>query len=429
MGLGVLLLFLLLCISLSIGDENPSPLIPQIPPNGSPVPLFDPSLAPSPVSPFFNISSGPKLSGKCTLNFSSVDPLITTTATDCLDSFAPYLANVICCPQLDAILSILIGQSSLQSGGNLSLDPAHADHCLSDLQLLLSSRGSQKNLKGICDLSSGNLTGGECAVRNADQLERLVDGEKVLEACRRVDSVNECCSRVCQNEIEKAAMTISGGNDSGLAGCRKVVVRWISGRLEPGPAKKMLRQISNCNVNGVCPLVFPDTQKVAQHCAHPIRNTSKCCTELDAYVAVLAKQSFITNLQALDCAAILAVKLQGRNVTENVYGVCGVSLKDFSIQVGTQESGCLLPSMPSDVTLDPVSGVSFTCDLNDNIAAPWATSLLSSSASSSCSNKSSVNLPALPAATSMLNGVGKTTSKISFLASLFLMVLQVLLQA
>ena len=35
------------------------------------------------------------------------------------------------------------------------------------------------------------------------------------------------------------------------------------------------------------------------------------------------------------------------------------------------EYGCLLPSLPSDATYDNTSGVSFICDLNDNIAAPW----------------------------------------------------------
>jgi hypothetical protein len=35
------------------------------------------------------------------------------------------------------------------------------------------------------------------------------------------------------------------------------------------------------------------------------------------------------------------------------------------------ESGCLLPSLPSDATFDRSSGISFICDLNDNIPAPW----------------------------------------------------------
>jgi hypothetical protein len=37
--------------------------------------------------------------------------------------------------------------------------------------------------------------------------------------------------------------------------------------------------------------------------------------------------------------------------------------------------------MPSDASLDRVSGISFTCDLNDNIAAPWPSSMQAPSSS------------------------------------------------
>jgi hypothetical protein len=42
-------------------------------------------------------------------------------------------------------------------------------------------------------------------------------------------------------------------------------------------------------------------------------------------------------------------------------------------------SGCLLRAIPSDVIEDKSSGISFTCDLNDNIAAPWPSSSSQSS--------------------------------------------------
>jgi len=38
------------------------------------------------------------------------------------------------------------------------------------------------------------------------------------------------------------------------------------------------------------------------------------------------------------------------------------------------ESGCLLPSLPSNAVFDGTSGIGFICDLNDNIVAPWPTS-------------------------------------------------------
>lgn len=37
-------------------------------------------------------------------------------------------------------------------------------------------------------------------------------------------------------------------------------------------------------------------------------------------------------------------------------------------------AGCLLRSQPADVVFDNATGYSFTCDLNDNIGAPWPSS-------------------------------------------------------
>uniref|UniRef100_M1BD12 Uncharacterized GPI-anchored protein n=1 Tax=Solanum tuberosum TaxID=4113 RepID=M1BD12_SOLTU len=64
--------------------------------------------------------------------------------------------------------------------------------------------------------------------------------------------------------------------------------------------------------------------------------------------------------------------------------------------VAPEVSGCLLPSLPSDAVLDQSSGISFVCDLNDNIPAPWPS--LSHLPVSSC-NKT-MKIPALPAAAS-----------------------------
>ena len=82
----------------------------------------------------------------------------------------------------------------------------------------------------------------------------------------------------------------------------------------------------------VCPLSFPDTSKVAKECRGTVKNLTVCCEEMDSYVSHLQKQSFITNLQALDCASFLSEKLQMMNVSTNVYSSCQISLKDFSLQ-------------------------------------------------------------------------------------------------
>ncbi|XP_010923892.2 uncharacterized GPI-anchored protein At1g61900 isoform X1 [Elaeis guineensis] len=412
----------------SVPIEEKEVMMPDTSPNSSPQP-FVPLLAPSPMTPFFN-NSTPKLSGRCTLNFSAVDSLISTTAVDCLASFAPFLANVVCCPQFQATLVILIGQSS-KNTGMLALDSTHANYCLSDFQQILESRGASNNLQKICSIHPLNLTEGSCPVNDINNFESAVDSSRLLAACGKVDAVNECCSQICQNAILEAARKIAlrdGGltsmdipnnlpeHSSRIDGCRSIVLRWLSSRLDPLSAKHVLRRISNCNVNEACPLDFPDTTKVAKFCGNRIKNHTACCSSMDNYVAHLQKQSFITNLQALDCAALLGLKLQKMNVATNIYSFCQITLKDFSLQVGSQESGCLLPSLPSDATFDPSSGISFTCDLNDNIAAPWPSA--SRPPTSSC-NKS-VNLPALPAATSAHIGENGMDMKLPLFIALLL---------
>lgn len=82
----------------------------------------------------------------------------------------------------------------------------------------------------------------------------------------------------------------------------------------------------------VCPLAFPDTRHVSKKCANLINNHTVCCSAIENYMSHLQNQSFITNLQALNCAASLGMKLQRENVTTNVYNLCHVSLKQFSVQ-------------------------------------------------------------------------------------------------
>lgn len=82
----------------------------------------------------------------------------------------------------------------------------------------------------------------------------------------------------------------------------------------------------------VCPLVFPDMRHVTKGCGNEISNQTACCTAMESYVSHLQKQSFITNLQALDCATSLGMKLRKSNITSDVYGLCHISLRDFSLQ-------------------------------------------------------------------------------------------------
>ncbi|KAJ0591218.1 putative uncharacterized GPI-anchored protein-lke [Helianthus annuus] len=354
-----------------------------------------PILAPSPLMPFTNVSV-PKLSGKCPLNFSNVESVITTTAIDCWGSLAPYLANVVCCPQLDATINILLGQSS----GTLTLnDDTLAKYCLSDITQLLEAQGSYNQLLELCSINHTNLTRASCPlVEDLTQIENILNKSKVFESCKRIDPVKECRHRECENAITDAAINMASKNysvpEDMIDDCKKIVLRWLASKLEPSDASKVLRGISSCKINKVCPLVFPDTKNVSKACGNTNNNRTTCCDTLERYITKLQDQSFITNLQAISCASSFAASLKKANVSINVYDICRVKLKDFSLQ----DSGCLFPSLPFDVTYDQSSGIDFKCDLNDNVAAPWPLSPHSSS-------NPSTELPALPKATSDQNGL------------------------
>ncbi|KAL3627500.1 hypothetical protein CASFOL_028863 [Castilleja foliolosa] len=396
--------------SSSLEVRRADELLPYTSPTGAPLP-FLPLIAPSPLTPFTN-STIPRLSGQCVLNFTAISSMMSLTSTNCMAEFAPLLANVVCCPQVEATLVIIMGQSSKHTN-MLALNSSIASHCLSDFEQILVGQGANNNLSKICSVRSSNLTEGSCPVSDVAEFESMVDTSSLLAACGKIDSVNECCEQVCQNAILDASkklaqkdynlMSVDGGShelsdhSNRVNDCKSIVLRWLGSKLELSRAKEVLRGLSNCRINKVCPLNFPSITRITNGCGAGKSNQTACCSSVESYVSHLQRQSFVTNLQALNCAALLGVKLRKANITENVYNQCHISLKDFSLQVGTQESGCLLPSLPSDVVFDKSAGVSFLCDLNDNIPAPWpATSQLPTS---SC-NKTAVKIPALPAAAS-----------------------------
>ena len=82
----------------------------------------------------------------------------------------------------------------------------------------------------------------------------------------------------------------------------------------------------------VCPLDLPDMKNVTKECGNAISNQTACCNAVESYVSHLQEQSLITTLQALNCAALLGTKLQKANVSHNVYNLCQINLKDFSLQ-------------------------------------------------------------------------------------------------
>ncbi|KAL7213517.1 hypothetical protein ACSBR2_016111 [Camellia fascicularis] len=394
--------------SSEIMDKKTDALSPEMSPSAAPQPYF-PLLAPSPLAPFTN-NTVPKLSGLCMLNFAAVESMMSMTSIDCIAVFAPFLANVICCPQLKATLVVLIGQSSKDTN-LLALNNTLANHCLLDFEQILVGQGASDNLQQICSIRPSNLTAASCPVNDVNEFKSTVDFSMFLAACEKIDTVNECCDQICQNAISEAARKLAlkaydllGMDESHaffdhstrVIDCEVIVHRWLASKLDLSHAKDVLRGLFNCNVNKVCPLVFPNMSNVSKGCGNGITNQTACCNAMESYVSRLQKQSFINNLQAINCVASLGMKLQKANITENVYNLCRISLKDLSLQ----EYGCLLPSLPSDVIFDTSSGVTFMCDLNDNIPAPWPSGF---QIPSLC-NKT-VKIPALPAATSGQSGL------------------------
>nr|XP_043620049.1 uncharacterized GPI-anchored protein At1g61900-like [Erigeron canadensis] len=392
-----------------------------------------PLIAPSPLMPYINVGV-PILSGKCPLNFSNAENVLTTTAIDCWGSLAPYLANVVCCPQLDATIKILVGQYSVSSG-TLGINETHAKDCLADISQILEAQGSNENLLKICKIHPSSITRASCPVVNVTEIEKTINIPKIIKSCEKIDPVEECRHKVCQSSIMDAAVKIASKNldmpdmvgasipNVRLAmidDCKKIVLRWLASKLDPTSASLALRGISSCRVNKVCPLVFPDVRNVSKECGNIVGNQKACCEAMGSYITLLQEQSFITNLQAFTCAASLGANLQKANVTANLYDICRIKLKDFSLQVGSQDSGCLFPSLPIDVIYDESSGIGFKCDLNDNVAAPWPSANAYSPAPST---DISTELPALPKAASDQRGLRSTL----FISTLLIVILFLIL--
>ncbi|EMS46609.1 hypothetical protein TRIUR3_34936 [Triticum urartu] len=82
-------------------------------------------------------------------------------------------------PPLQATLTILIGQSSKQTG-SLALDPTLANYCLSDVQQLLMSQGASDDLHSICSVHLSNATEGSCPVSTVDAFESVAGRSTLL---------------------------------------------------------------------------------------------------------------------------------------------------------------------------------------------------------------------------------------------------------
>lgn len=218
-----------------------------------------------PMYPTFPTRYEPVLTGKCPVDFtqSEISNILDKTASDCTGPLAALVGNVICCPQFSSLIHIFQGFFSMKSD-NLVLPNAVANHCFTDIISILSSRGANSTIPTLCSIKSSNLTGGSCPVKDDSTFEKTVNASKLIEACRTVDPLKECCRPICQPAIMEAALQISGGqmminNNENMAGevnhkdylndCKGVVYSYLSKKLSSEAANTAFRILSACKVN------------------------------------------------------------------------------------------------------------------------------------------------------------------------------------
>ncbi|GAV73537.1 hypothetical protein CFOL_v3_17021 [Cephalotus follicularis] len=394
------------------------------------IPHYPPGEAFPPMYPSFPTTYEPNLTGRCPVNFSALSSSMDRTASDCSQPLAALVGDVICCPQLASLLHIFRGYYSISSD-KLVLQNTVANDCFSDIISILASRGANSTIPAICSVTPSNLTGGSCPVNDIKKFEKTVNTSRLLEACSTVDPLKECCRPICQPAIMEAALQISGtqltinenknivtdpNHIDTLNDCKGIVYSYLSRKLSTDAANTAFRIISACKVNKVCPLDFKQPSEVIKACCNVAAPSPSCCSSLNAYIAGLQKQMLITNKQAIICATLFGSILRRSGVMTNIYELCDVDLKDFSIQAAYGQQGCLLRSLPADVVFDNSTGFSFTCDLTDNIAAPWPSSS-SMSSLSLCAPE--MSLPALPTSENFKNP-GCRGCVLEFLVPIFL---------
>ncbi|XP_024376662.1 uncharacterized GPI-anchored protein At1g61900 [Physcomitrium patens] len=255
------------------------------------------------------------------------------------------------------------------------------------------SLGANTSLGDLCAAQPANLTSGLCPVTKVSQLEEMINTTKLLDACHSVDPLKECIEEpICQSQVIDIATQMAGQLVDDPGQCkRQVNSRWW---LIAKTWSLHGWQISWLAFMCECPLEFGDPMPVAKACGcSSTPSSATCCRAIDGYLLEVQQQMLITNLHALRCVTFLASMLQNMSVFTDIYFLCGIDLKNFSLQ-GVGGQGCLLSSLPSDI-MSNVTCIDFTCDLNDDIATPWVQTLKTDATYSVC-GRSPVALSAIP---------------------------------
>lgn len=85
-------------------------------------------------------------------------------------------------------------------------------------------------------------------------------------------------------------------------------------------------------VCAVCPLNFTEPSEVIKACRNVAAPSPSCCSSLNTYISGIQNQMLITNKQAIICSTVFGSILRKGGVMTNVYELCDIDLKDFSIQ-------------------------------------------------------------------------------------------------
>lgn len=133
--------------------------------------------------------------------------------------------------------------------------------------------------------------------------------------------------------------------------------------------------VNGYKVSKICKVIPFEFIHISHHpimCAAPALSFTTemySCVVL-LYIAVLFNHSWIPTVAQF---IVFNIFLYGTFYATWVFFFKRVE-SNLHIRPFLAESGCLLPSLPSDATFDKSSGISFICDLNDNIPAPWPSS-------------------------------------------------------
>lgn len=84
--------------------------------------------------------------------------------------------------------------------------------------------------------------------------------------------------------------------------------------------------------NAACPLDLEQPSEVVSACRNVGAPSPSCCSSLNAFIGGIQRQMLITNRQAIICATMLGSMLQKGGVMTNIFEICDVDLKDFSLQ-------------------------------------------------------------------------------------------------